>query len=298
MSPGRVGYYVRWMLGRFTGRRVPLSCSIILTDLCNLHCRHCTVANLGCEDPGFDEVVRDLETLYATGSRVLIITGGEPFMWRDSSHRLDNVVAAAHDIGFFRVVVCTNGTFPLESAADYLWVSLDGFPEEHDELRGGVYARVMGNVRRSRHPGVSVNFTVSRINWADFDRAAQLILQEPRIRGVLFHLFTPYLGSDPELVLEPWQRREVVSRIWRMKQRYPLRVTNTLDGIRALARNRWPRPVWSSLVINRGRLTSCCCRAGIADATVCADCGCTPAVEMLVLQQMRPLALLENLRYL
>jgi MoaA/NifB/PqqE/SkfB family radical SAM enzyme len=256
------------------------------------------VANLGHPEPRFDEVGADLKMLYSTGARVLVITGGEPFMWTDGARSLDDVVRMAHSIGFFRVVVCTNGTFPLESSTDYLWVSLDGSREEHDELRGGVYRRVIGNMRRSQHPALSVNFTVSRVNWSDFDRAARPMLQDRHVRGVLFHLFTPYIGFDPELRLTPAQRRLAASRIWRLKQRYPLRVTNTFDGIRALASNRWSRPVWGSVVANRGRLTTCCCRAGIADAAVCAECDCTPAMETFVLQQLRPLALLENLRYL
>jgi MoaA/NifB/PqqE/SkfB family radical SAM enzyme len=297
MNAGRLIYYLGWVRARLAGRRIPLSSSIILTERCNLNCCHCTVANLGNPEPRFDSVAADLATLYATGARVLVIAGGEPFMWRDNGRGLEDVVQLAHGLGFFRVVVCTNGTFPLESSADYLWVSLDGSPGEHEELRGGVYSRVVGNMRRSRHPGLSVNFTVSRLNWRDFERAARPLLRGPRLRGVLFHLFTPYVGSDPDLRLTPAQRRQVVSGIRRLKQQYPLRVTNTFDGIRALASGRWARPVWGSIVANRGDITTCCCRAGIADADVCAGCGCTPAVETFVLQQVGPLALLENLRY-
>ena len=298
MNAGRISYYLGWIGSRLRGQRIPLTCSIILTERCNLRCRHCTVAHLGHPEPRFDSVAADLETLHAAGARVLAITGGEPYMWRDNGRGLEDVVQVAHSIGFFRVVVCTNGTFPLESSADYLSVSLDGSPDKHDKLRGNAYSRVVSNLRRSRHPGISIGFTVSRLNWDDFERSARPILQDRHLRGVLFYLFTPYVGSDPSLLLTTAQRRRVVSGIWRLKRQYPLRVTNTFDGIRALATGRWIRPVWGSLTANQGVIAPCCCRAGIADAAVCANCGSTPAIETLMLQQMRPLAVLENLRHL
>ncbi len=282
---------------RLLGQRRPLTSSLIISDKCTLRCRHCTVTDLGYPDLTLAELRRDIDTLYERGSRVLIITGGEPFLWRHGEHDLDDVVAHARRRGFFRVVVCTNGTLPLSSGADYLWVSLDGVADVHEGVRGEGFERVWRNIQRSAHPRIYVNYTASRLNAHSLEQAFAQMAASPAIRGVMFHLFTPVLGSDRDLALRGDQRRAVVRRLLRLKRRHPLRVTNTYDGLRALRDDHWQRPVWSAEVINQGQVTSCCCRDGIFDAQTCALCGCTPAMETWVLQQLRPLALLENLRF-
>jgi Fe-coproporphyrin III synthase len=292
-------FYLGWLIHcKVGGKRVPLNSSIILTDKCNLNCKHCTVSGLGYRDLTFNEVCSDLKRLYNKGSRVLVITGGEPFVWRDQEAGLEEVVLFAKRLGFFRIVICTNGTFPLKSSADYLWVNLDGIPSEHDELRGAIYEQVISNIRNGEHGSIFINFTLSRINIKNLEGAAEKLINTPNVKGLLLHLFTPYLGSDRALLLDEEERRNVVERIYKIKKRYPFKITNTFDGIKLLKTNNWRRPIWASEVINRGEVGPCCCRRGIYDEEVCKQCGCTPAIETYVVQEMKPLALLESLRFL
>lgn len=297
---GKFAYYVKWAFGKvFLKKRVPLDSSLILTDACNLRCRHCTVAHLGYPARTLEDVMRDVRMLYDAGSRVLIVTGGEPFVWKDAAGRgLEDVVKLSKDMGFFRVVVCTNGTFPLESSADFLWVSLDGFEAEHERIRGGVYDTVVKHVVRSSHPRIYVNFTVSTENYRDFDAAAENILGIANVKGILFHLYTKYLGGDASLELSPEQRRDVIGRMTAFKRRHPAATFNTFAGLRALRKDNWQRRSWASVTVDRGNLTDCCCREGIADDEVCRNCGCTPAVETWVLQTFKLSAVIENLKYL
>lgn len=292
-------FYFGWALKPGADRqRIPLTASLILTDQCNLQCRHCTVSRLGYERSTFAKVTADVTTLYELGARMLVITGGEPMLWRDGNRNVADVVAFARRLGFFRVVICTNGTFPLDSNADYLWISLDGYAEQHEKLRGDVYSLVLDNIASAVHKNLFVNFTVSRINHRSFENAAEELFRNPKIRGILFLLFTPYIGCDRSLMLSPAERAVVVNRIKAIKRKHPIGVTNTFDGLESLADNRWDRPVTSSVVINRGEQTGCCCRNGITDRWVCENCGCTPAIETFVLERMKPLAILENLRFL
>jgi len=295
----KLGYYTRWATAcRLGGRRIPLTASLILTDRCNLHCRHCTVAHLGYPLRSYTEIAGDLAALHRTGARLLVITGGEPYEWRDGERELEDVVALARRLGFFRIVVCTNGTHPLVSSADYLWVSLDGPPPAHDALRGSGYRTVTTHLAARTHPRTYVNFTVTAISAGSLEADAEHVLALAGVRRVLFHLFTPYLGSDPELRLNARTRDGVVAGLRRLKRRHPLRVSNTFSGLRELARDRWPRPIWSSVTADRGVLSPCCCRPTIYDEATCRACGCTPAIETYVLERLRPLAILENLRFL
>lgn len=303
-GPSNVGK-LAWYLGRAVrchlgGQRIPLTSTLILTDHCNLHCRHCSVAHLGHSPNRFEDVQRDLRSLWDTGARMLVITGGEPFVWRDGPHDLEDVIRFGRALGFFRIVVCTNGTFPLESSADFLWVSLDGLSEEHTALRGeGVYDLVQSHLDQTIHPGIFVNLVVSPLNLDQLEASVEAILDLHAVRGILFHLFTPYLGSDPALALDAPARQRAVQALLRIKGRHPRAVSNSVAGLRALAHGRWgPRPLWSGVVINQGQQTPCCCRAGIADAQTCAACGCSPAAETWAIQTLRPSAILDYLKFL
>lgn len=296
---GKVIYYLKWFWKcKVRHQRIPLNGSVIVTDQCNLSCQHCTVSHLGYALLNFEQLREDIQTLYEKGSRVLVLTGGEPFLWQDPPYDLEDVVRFSKKLGFFRVVVCTNGTLKLKSAADYLWVSLDGFPEEHNRIRGNIYDKVWNNILKSDHSGIYINFTISAVNVEDFERAAEVLFKSKRIRGIFFHLYTPYLGSDTRLNLTACQRALALTKLVSLKKKYFFKVTNTIDGLRVLRDNSWVRPVTSSITINRGESGVCCCRAGIYDEGVCAQCGCSPAVETYVLEKLYPLAIIENFRFL
>lgn len=292
-------FYLSWFYRcKFKGERIPLNSSIVITDECNLNCAHCSVAHLGYRKQSYRMVISDIETLYYKGSRMLVITGGEPFLWRDAEYNLDNVVEFAKELGFFRIVVCTNGTFPLESKADYLWVSLDGEASQHNVIRGNIYDIVLNNLKNSRHKGIYINFTISALNLENFEHAAMQIFNIKSVKGIFFHIFTPYIGSDMSLAIDEKLRSIVVEKLIKIKRKHPFKVVNTFDGLRYLKNSQWKRPVWSSITINQGQVGLCCCRKGIYNESVCSQCGCSPAVESFVLQEAKPAAVIENLRFL
>jgi MoaA/NifB/PqqE/SkfB family radical SAM enzyme len=229
---------------------------------------------------------------------MLVITGGEPFLWRDGSYGLNDIVRYSKSLGFFRIVVCTNGTFKLNSDADYLWVSLDGLPKEHNTIRGMIYEKVLNNICISTHKNIYINLTISKVNLPDLESSVEDILKMKNIRGILLHLFTPYIGLDKTIMLNKQEKKEAINKMNKIKGKHPLKVSNTFDGIKMLKKNNWKRPIQSSIVINQGEIGLCCCRKGIYDTEVCQECGCSPAVETLVLEQLKPLTILENLRFL
>jgi MoaA/NifB/PqqE/SkfB family radical SAM enzyme len=296
----KIIYYLTWGFRTLVLKQeIPLNSSIILTDECNLNCKHCTVSHLGYPPRSIKDIEKDLRVLYETGSRVLVITGGEPFVWKDASGNIvENVVQTAKNIGFFRVVICTNGTYSLQSSADYLWVSLDGFKNSHNIIRGTVYENIIKNISNSSHKGIHVNFTISSNNSDTFQEAAENILKTKNIKGILFHLYTKYIDGDESLILNCQTRKEVLRNLMIFKRKHPFAVFNTFAGITALIKDSWERNLYASVTINQGVLSECCCRIGIYDENVCRNCGCTPAVETWVLQTFKFTALLENLRYI
>jgi MoaA/NifB/PqqE/SkfB family radical SAM enzyme len=128
-------------------RRRPFIGGFVLTEQCNLGCKHCAVANSGIPDMTWDEVCRGLEHLRHHGIRLLAITGGEPLLWHDGERRLEDVLAQARQLGFLVTSVYTNGTLPLTTSADTVFVSIDGLKQTSQQLRGNDYDKVLANIR-------------------------------------------------------------------------------------------------------------------------------------------------------
>ena len=110
-----IQYVLRYHLG---GRHPPLICGLVLTNQCNLRCRHCRVSTRGGQRLGFAQVAQATESFYAQGGRCLYLEGGEPFLWRDGQYGVEDVVKLAHRLGYLTVVIYTNGTIPLHTTAE------------------------------------------------------------------------------------------------------------------------------------------------------------------------------------
>ena len=57
-------------------RKKPILGTIIVTDRCNLHCKHCSVNNLTAIIHPYNQVKSEMEQLYAMGVRILFFCGG------------------------------------------------------------------------------------------------------------------------------------------------------------------------------------------------------------------------------
>lgn len=121
--------------------------TIILTDRCNLHCRHCSVNNLTSVIYPYSAIREEMLLLYRQGIRILFFCGGETFLWEDSGRTLRDLVTEARKIGFLIVNVVTNGTYPLDlPEADLILLSLDGDEARHNAIRGDTYRTILENV--------------------------------------------------------------------------------------------------------------------------------------------------------
>lgn len=157
----------------------PVQLYVVLNAECDLRCRMCRFWQGVYEEPGrtplaSHEIVALLDHAAASGTRSVILTGGEPFLRADL---LDVVDAASARFPFVRLQ--TNGLHLDEAATerlvasglDVLWVSLDGVGELHDRIRGrvGAFERIVAGLMRlddakrragRPNPQVFVNVTV------------------------------------------------------------------------------------------------------------------------------------------
>ena len=86
-------YGLRFVISYHLFRKTrPLIRGLVLTNRCNLHCRHCKLGPRGDKDLTYDQVTAAIDTFYEQGGRCLYLEGGEPCLWHDGPYGLDDVV--------------------------------------------------------------------------------------------------------------------------------------------------------------------------------------------------------------
>ncbi|OHB65897.1 MAG: hypothetical protein A2V70_10610 [Planctomycetes bacterium RBG_13_63_9] len=264
----------------------------MLTNRCNLRCRHCRLAGRGEKDLAFGEITRVIDSYYQQGGRCLYLEGGEPFLWRDGTYGIEHIVEYARGVGYLAVIIYTNGTISLETSADTVFISIDGLQETHDYLRGPSFDRIMENIDRSGHSSLFINFTINRRNQAELEAFCSYVDGLEHIRGTFFYFHTPYYGHD-ELYIEPAERAAILHQLLEYKRRY--RILNSRAGLKSALRNDWKRPLDVCSVYEKGETYRCCRYRG--DAELCRNCGYLSYAEIDQTLKLKPSAILNALKY-
>lgn len=274
-------------------RKDPIVGSLILTDRCNLACRHCVVANIRRVDYPYQQLRSDMASLASQGVRILMLYGGEPFLWRDGDRRLRDVVLEAKRVGFAMVNVVTNGTYGLDlPEADLLMVSVDGTREHHDQIRGTTYDRVMAHIAAAPRDNICLNMAINRLNLTDIEHVARTARDLPTVRAASFNLHTPYPGTE-HLALTREQRRAACAQIARLiGQGHP--ILNLASTLPAVAENAWPTPCHQCLIVEDGQ--QWVCGRCVEIPGLCQQCGYLFSAELSLLFSGRPRVVAEAVR--
>ena len=300
MRPMNVGavlkscsYGLKYVIGhQVFGKTVPLIRGLVLTNRCNLRCRHCRVDARGSMHLDFAEAVAAIDAFHREGGRCLYLEGGEPFLWHDGQQGLDDVVDYAHGLGFLTVVVYTNGTLPIRTSADTVFVSVDGLRDTHDALRGKSFDRIMGNIRDSAHPSLYVNYTINNRNKDEIREFCEHVHDIEHIRGTFFYFHTPYYGYD-ELYIELPEKRRILRQLMELRKDY--RILNSRAGLLSALRNDWKRPMHVCSVYEKGVVFECCRFSH--DPELCRNCGYLSYAEIGQTLKLKPSALLNAMKY-
>lgn len=259
------GFALRFMLGM----EPPFVLGLVITDRCNQSCRQCRVSNTGRSDLTMKQIEEKLTDYHCRGFRELYIEGGEPFLWRDGAFCFEDIVSLARHIGYFHVHVYTNGTLPIHSNADRVWVSMDGLKADYEALRGDHFETVIDNIRESGHSSLGIIYTVNAHNQEGIKPFLEFVVREQLpVRGVFFFFHTPYYGKD-ELFLDFDERSPAIHRIIDCK-RQGLPVLNSIPALNAFESGNWKRPR-SMFAFTDVDGDYCCCRSNSPE--VCEHCG-------------------------
>lgn len=273
-------------------KNTPLICGLVISNRCNLHCRHCKIADRGMKDLSFEEAITVLNSFYEEGGRTLYLEGGEPFIWHDRQYHLEDIVEYSHKIGFFTVIIYTNGTIPIKTSANTVFISVDGLQKTHDFLRGKTFNRIMKNIQESQHPSLYINYTINSYNKNEIKEFCEYIDKINQIRGICFYFHTPYYGYD-DLYIEPNERNEILLKLLNYKKKY--KILNSRTGIKSVLNNDWKRPLDICYVYEKGEMYKCCRYPG--DSELCQNCGYLSYAEIGQTLKLKPSAILNALKY-
>ena len=250
-------YFARFGIRTILFRKEePVLGTIILTDRCNLHCKHCSVNNITAVIHPYRQIQNEMRQLYALGIRILFFCGGETFLWEDGGKTLRDLVVEAKQMGFLVVNVVTNGTFPLDlPEADLILLSLDGNRDRHNAIRGDTYDLIFKNIRRATADNICFYMAINQINKDAIRDVCAAARDTEHVRAVSFNFHTPYPDTG-DLALSREEKAaccQVISQM--MDQGAP--VFNLKSAFPYLIQNTFPTPCRQCVVMENGKLSVC-----------------------------------------
>ncbi|MBD5542731.1 MAG: radical SAM protein [Lachnospiraceae bacterium] len=237
-------------------QKKPILGTIILTDKCNLSCRHCSVNNLKAKIYPYTQIKREMNQLYQRGVRILFFCGGETFLWKDGKRTLRHLVIEAKKMGFLIVNVVTNGTFPIDlPEADLILLSLDGDEKCHNEIRGNTYRTIMENIEHATSDNICLYMAVNQINKAAISHVCHTAKKKKNIRAVSFNFHTPY-PETADLALSRKEKQKccrIISKM--MDEGCP--IFNLRSAFPYMVNNSFPTPCYQCVVMEEGKINTC-----------------------------------------
>ena len=251
-------------------KKLPILGTVIVTDKCNLHCKHCSVNNITAVVHPYTQVKREMQELYDMGIRILFFCGGETFLWRDGEKTLRDLVIEAKEMGFLIVNVVTNGTYPIDlPEADLILLSLDGDREHHNEIRGNTYDTIMNNIANATAENICFYMAINQINKDCVAHVCRTARDTKNVKAVSFNFHTPYPDTR-ELALTKEDKKKCCDTIEQMmKEGAP--IFNLKSAFPYLIENKFPTPCYQCVVIENGKISTCGRCIDVPD--LCSECG-------------------------
>ena len=287
-------YFARFGIRTVLWKRTdPILGTVIVTDKCNLHCRHCSVNNITAVIHPYAQIRAEMQRLYDLGVRILFFCGGETFLWRDGDRGLRDLVREAREMGCLSVNVVTNGTFPIDlPEADLILLSLDGDRERHNAIRGDTYDRILENVEHATADNICFYMAINRINKDAVRAVCETARRMKHVRAVSFNFHTPYPDTR-ELSLTREEKADCCRVITEM-MREGAPVFNLRSAFPYLIDNSFPTPCRQCVVIENGKLSVC--GRCIEVPGLCAECGYFFVAEYTLLFRGKPKIVFEMLK--
>jgi radical SAM protein with 4Fe4S-binding SPASM domain len=176
-----------------------------LLHKCNLKCRHCYLGSPEPIEMPVDSAVDITRQFSDNGGLRLLISGGEPLLYKDLKPYLEQTRTLK-----IRRVLFTNGTLISSGNIDWLNMdeiqfSLDGWKKGHEHLRGrGTFEPTLQGIHMATDAGipVSISTMIHQYNLNEFDRLCEFIQEIHAIEwGIDVMAVSGSLMKNPDLTV-------------------------------------------------------------------------------------------------
>lgn len=271
----------------------PILGTIIVTDKCNLSCKHCSVNNITAVVHPYTQMKKEMQKLYDMGVRILFFCGGETFLWKDGDKTIRDLVIEAKEMGFLIVNVVTNGTYPIDlPEADLILLSLDGNKERHNIIRGDTYDTIMENIAHATADNICFYMAINQINKDAVAHVCKTARDTKNVRAVSFNFHTPYPDTK-ELALSVEEKQKCCDTIAQMMEE-GAPIFNLKSAFPYLIHNNFPTPCHQCVVMENGKLSIC--GRCIDVPGLCEKCGYFFVAEYTLLFRGNPKIIYEMLK--
>lgn len=211
---------------------------------CNLNCRHCGSdchSTAGLKDMPLEDFLKVLDAItpHVDPHKVLIIvSGGEPLVRKD----LERCGIEFYRRGFPWGMV-SNGLFMtperfrslMNSGLRSLTISLDGFEEDHNWMRGNAksYVNAVRAIKLAlAEPSLAFDVVtcVNPRNYPYLEKMADFLVSLGLKRWRLFTVFPSGRGKDPELQITDQQFQDLMDFIVRMRETKKIHASYGCEG--------------------------------------------------------------------
>jgi MoaA/NifB/PqqE/SkfB family radical SAM enzyme len=240
------------------------------------------------------QIEQELKKAYNKGARFVDFEGGEPTLWREGNLTLNDLYVLAKKIGYFTCTLTTNGQNSFEGTlADSVWVSVDGYRNIHDKIRGEkAFEKLDISIRESKHKEININMAINSINKDSVKDTIEYAKMHPNIKMISLNFHTPYPGTE-HLMLNWDERCKVIDEILEYKKnRYP--IMNSKSGLKTMKKRNFKKYCWISSFILIDGLYLDECPGKTLD--ICSNCGFCMAGEMHSLMHFKPDTVLSGMK--
>jgi len=135
---------------------------IQITGKCNLECAHCYLGEKEPKDISFEILKKVFDSAKELGIFHIILTGGEPTIHKNFKKIINYL-----NENRFRITLVTNGTLLdknlnlLREKVYEIVISLDGFKEDYERIRGYSFEKIVKNIHLVKDAGI--NFKINAI---------------------------------------------------------------------------------------------------------------------------------------
>lgn len=182
--------------------------NMLITKLCNLHCRMCDyrINNFNYKPMSLNKILSVIEEIKDLDAKVLELSGGEPMIRKD----IFEIINFASSLGL-DVYLMTNGVLIGETEAQKLIesglkgvsISLEGPEELNDKIRGrGNYQKALKAIKffetykNQMDAFTTVGVTLSKYNYKYILPFSKFLLEDIRINSVTLNPYNSLMLTE------------------------------------------------------------------------------------------------------